>query len=291
MLQTMTLELVPAKREHVPEIGRIAYEAFKQVAESHGFVADFPSVEIACNVLAMLVDGEDFYGVVALSDGRPVGSNFLTLGGAVAGIGPLTVDCTVQSQGTGRALMHDVLDYARRQGISQIRLTQDSYNLTSLALYTSLGFDVKEGIAWMRCPSGLTSSAGVARPASKADLPAMEALALHVHKTSRGKEIATSLRLGVPAFVREREGELLAYLIPGEFGHGSARTEEDALAVIQEAGRSLPPHQASFMCPLRQTDLFRRSLQEGSRILRVLNYMAKGPYDPAVSVWMPSVLY
>ncbi len=30
----MALELVPAKPEHIPELGRICYEAFKDLAES-----------------------------------------------------------------------------------------------------------------------------------------------------------------------------------------------------------------------------------------------------------------
>ncbi len=41
---------------------------------------DFPSVELAQDVLGMLVKREDFYGVTALRDGQPAGSNFLFSG-------------------------------------------------------------------------------------------------------------------------------------------------------------------------------------------------------------------
>ena len=291
----MRLELVPAKSEHVPHIARIAFEAFKQVAEAHGFLADFPSLEVARDVLGMLTARADFYGVVALYNGVPVGSNFLTLPGPVAGIGPLTVDCARQSEGIGRALMENVLAYARDHAISQVRLTQDSYNLTSFALYSSLGFEFKEAIAWMRCPSSSALQGNAlptgARCATQADVPAMEALSARNHKQGRGQEIAANMRYGFPAFVRERDGNLVGYLLPGEFGHGAARGVEDALAVIQEAGLRLPPKQASFLCPLSQSDLVRASLQAGCRVLRILTYMASGPYAMPDPVWMPSVLY
>ena len=89
-----TLELVPAEPQHVSEIGRICYEAFKEVQEGHGFSPDFPPVDLARQVLGMLVERDDFYGVVALRDGQPVGSNFLSLTGPVAGVGPITIDCS-----------------------------------------------------------------------------------------------------------------------------------------------------------------------------------------------------
>lgn len=85
----MAFELVAAQPEHVPEIGRICYEAFKEVSETHGFESDLPTLELAQQVLGMLVQSEGFYGVVALQEGRPVGSNFLSVRWASAFPGPL----------------------------------------------------------------------------------------------------------------------------------------------------------------------------------------------------------
>jgi len=89
-----------------------------------------------------MVQRDDFYGVVALRDGQPVGSNFLSLMDLVAGVGPITIDSSCQGEGVGRALMQDVIDYARRNNIEPVRLLQDSFNVASLSLYASLGFDV-----------------------------------------------------------------------------------------------------------------------------------------------------
>ena len=108
----MGLKLVPAEREQVDEIGKICYDAFKGVQEGKQVPLDWPSVEIARQVLGMLVQRKDFYSVVALLDGKPAGSNFLSLMDRVGGLGPITVDPAAQRRGVGRALMQDVLDYA-----------------------------------------------------------------------------------------------------------------------------------------------------------------------------------
>src|ERR671913_1356426 len=113
----MSIELVPAEPQHVNKIARICFEAFKDIHDRGCGTRDFPTVEIAQQVLGMLVQRDDFYSVSALDDGRLVGSNFLSLMDPVAGVGPITVDPSYHSQGLGRTLMQDVLDYARRSNI------------------------------------------------------------------------------------------------------------------------------------------------------------------------------
>src|SRR6266481_2877546 len=73
------LELVRAESQHVGEMGRICYEAFKDLHDRHRFPLDFPSAALARQVLGMMVSRSDFYSVVALLDGQVVGSNFLSL--------------------------------------------------------------------------------------------------------------------------------------------------------------------------------------------------------------------
>ncbi|MFL5665354.1 MAG: GNAT family N-acetyltransferase [Ktedonobacteraceae bacterium] len=69
---------------------------------------------------------------------------------AVAGVGPITVDLAFQGKGIGRALMTEVIKYARRNHIKSLRLQQDAFNVASLSLYASLGFEVKESVAVMQ---------------------------------------------------------------------------------------------------------------------------------------------
>ena len=79
-----TIDLIPAARQHVAELGRIAQEAFKDIQSRHGFEEDLPDVRTARTVVGMLVNRPDVFGVTALADGEPVGSNFLPAADAVA---------------------------------------------------------------------------------------------------------------------------------------------------------------------------------------------------------------
>jgi predicted N-acetyltransferase YhbS len=285
----MAIELVSAEPQHVDEIGQICFEAFKEVQEEHGFSSDLPSMELARQVLGMMVQRDDFYGVVALSDGQPVGSNFLSLMDPVAGVGPVTVDRPCQGQGIGRALMQDVIDYARRKKIEQVRLLQDSFNVGSLSLYASLGFDVKDTVAFMQAAPAAEADNSV-RPVAESDLPGIEELSKRIYKNSRRNEVAAAALYGFPAFLREHQGRVTSYLIPSTFSHGIAETEEDALALIGEAARNLPPDFARFFCPLSEGSFYRKVLQTGCRTIKVMNYMKQGPYEHSDEVWMPSAL-
>ena len=92
----MALRLVPAEPQHVRELGRICFEAFKEVQDRGCGMRDFPTMDIARQVMGMLVQRDDFYRVSALDDGHVVGSNFLSLMDPVAGVGPITVDPSYQ---------------------------------------------------------------------------------------------------------------------------------------------------------------------------------------------------
>ncbi len=286
----MALRLVPAEPQHVRELGRICFEAFKEVQDRGCGTRDFPTVDIARQVMGMLVQRDDFYSVSALDDGQVVGSNFLSLMDPVAGVGPVTVDPFYQGQGVGRALMQDVINYAQHNNIRQVRLFHDSFNVASLSLYTSMGFDVKDSVALMQAAPAVEADNNV-RPIVEPDLHAIEELSKSIYKTSRRNEVAAAAPYGFATFLREHQGRVTGYLLPGNFGHGVAETEEDALAVVGEAARRLPPEAARFFCPLSEGSFYRKALQAGCRTIKVMNYMALGPYEHPDKVWMPSVLY
>jgi len=286
----MAIALVSAEPQHTPEIGRICFEAFKEIHDRGCGTRDLPTVEIAQQVLGMLVEREDFYSVSALDNGRPVGSNFLSLMDPVAGVGPVTVDPSYQGQGLGRILMQDVIEYAHRNNIEQVRLMQDSFNVASLSLYASLGFDVKVPVAFMQTAPSAEADNSV-RPITEPDLPAIEKLSERIYKNSRRNEVAAAGPYGFAALLRERQGHITGYLLPGILGHGVAETEEDALALVGEAARRLPPEVARFFCPLTESSFYRKALQADCRVIKVMNYMTLGAYEQPDEVWMPSVLY
>lgn len=284
------LELVPAESQHVDEIGRICYEAFKDLNDRHHFPLDFPSAALARQVLGMMVNRSDFYCVVARLDGQVVGSNFLSLSDPVAGIGPVTVEPCHQGKDIGLALMQAVVDHGRRRGIERIRLLQETMNVGSLSLYASMGFDSREEVAYLQAAAAPAEDPNV-RLVTDQDLPAVEQLAADIYHASRRNEVAAAIRYGFSPLLRQRGGRVTGYLIPGIFGHGVAESEDDACALVGEMARRLPPHAARFLCPVRQASFFRGVLKMGCRTIKVWTLMTLGPYEPPRQVWMPSALY
>src|SRR5690242_4662575 len=112
--------------------GLIDYEAFKTLAEQHGFPPDFPSAEIATGLCSRLLSHSGFYGVVAELDGKIVGSNFLDERGVIAGIGPISVSPQVQNGTIGRQLMQAVLERTAEKRFPGVRLVQAGYHNRSL---------------------------------------------------------------------------------------------------------------------------------------------------------------
>src|ERR671910_772977 len=127
---------------------QILFDAFGGLHDHHRFPRDFPALEAATGMMAMWVPHPSVWGVVAEVDGRIVGSNFLDERSPIRGVGPITVAPDGQNSGVGRKLMEAVIE--RGAGAPGIRLLQDGFHMRSLALYQSLGFDVKESVVLMR---------------------------------------------------------------------------------------------------------------------------------------------
>lgn len=290
MSPSATIELIRVKPEHCGELGRICYEAFKDIADRHAFPPDVASVQHGRRMMGMLAGRPDFYGVAAMVDGELAGSNYLSMTDEVAGVGPITVDCAFQGHDMGRKLMQAVIDYAREHNIPRVRLLQDAFNMASLSLYASLGFDTRHSVAFMRLAPAAAADGSV-RPVQAEDLDALDALCRRNYRCSRKNELAGAIEAGFSPLTRERGGRLTGYLIPGIFGHGVAETEDDAIAIACQAGRLVPPQRAHCFCPLDQGSLFRAFLKTGARTVKVMNLMTIGPYEAPQPVWMPSVMY
>jgi hypothetical protein len=65
----MNVTLRPGNAEDAQHCGAICYEAFKTIAEQHNFPPDFPSPEVATELLAWLLAHPGVYAVVAALDG------------------------------------------------------------------------------------------------------------------------------------------------------------------------------------------------------------------------------
>jgi hypothetical protein len=238
----------------------------------------------------MWIPHPSVWGVVAEINGRIVGSNFIDERNPIRGVGPITVDPEGQNAGVGRKLMKAVME--RGEGAAGIRLLQDAFNMRSLSLYESLGFDVKEPVAVMTGkPRSRPVQGVVVRPLREGDLEGCEALCKRVHGFERTNELRDAIQAFAP-IVAVREGRVAAYASTVTFwpmNHGVAETDDDMKALLLGAAAAVEDPLA-FLVPLR-TDLFRWGLGEGLRLVKPMNLMALGEYQEPRGSWFPSVLY
>jgi predicted N-acetyltransferase YhbS len=276
--------------EDAEACGTICYEAFKAIAERHGFPPDIPSVEVASGLLSLALSHPDIYSVVAeADDGRVVGSNFLWEGDTIAGVGPITVDPAVQNGAIGRRLMEDVLERAREKRFAGVRLVQAAYHSRSLSLYAKLGFEVREPLANLQGPAlGLEVPGYAVRPAAERDLDACSRLCRRVHGHDRGQELREAIRKGAATLV-EHDGRITGYATGiGFFDHAVGEGNQDLKALIGAASAFSGP---GFLLPIRNGELFRWCLEQGLRVNQTMTLMSLGLYNEPAGAFLPSVLY
>src|SRR4029079_7174747 len=223
----------PATDNDTDACGRICYEGFRSVAERHGFPPTFPSVEVATQRVGAFIRHPSVFGLVAEpGDGKIVGCNFLSERDPIRAIGPIVIDPATQGQGIGRRLMQAVLN--RAHGARGVRLLQDSFNVQSLSLYASLGFDAQETLVVLSgTPADEPPSGWQIRSLTASDIAGCESLHKNVHGCTRTNELRDALATGTPV-VALRDGRVRAYMAAPAIwlaNHGVAETEEDMPAL------------------------------------------------------------
>jgi len=270
--------------------GTILYQGLRVIAEQHGFVPDFPSAEFAAGMLTEILADPAVYSVVAeAEDGRIIGSNCLWEGDTIAGVGPTSVDPNAQNRSVGRRLMEHVLQRAQEKRCAGVRLVQAAHNTCSLALYTKLGFDVREPLADLQGqPLGLTIPGRIVRPATEADLAVCNQLCYRIHGHDRASELKGAVRRGTAMLV-ECDGRVSGYASEvGVFGHAVGENNEDLKALIGAAPASA---EFGFYVPMCNADLFRWCLNHGLRVTQTATLMSLGLYNEPAGAFLPSALY
>jgi predicted N-acetyltransferase YhbS len=270
---------------------KIVFDAFTGIATQHNFPVDFPSFDTVTHFLGGMIQHPKFFGVVAEIDGKIVGCNFLDERDDIRGVGPITVDPSVQCKGVGRKLMEAVIE--RGRGARGIRLLQEAYNRTSMSLYTSLGFDIKEPIvAIMGKPDGKLSAGAEVRPMTVEHLDDCAALCRKVYGVERTGELRDCIAQMKP-FVLLRHGKLAAYCSAANLyllNHGVALDERDIFNLLVGAGNALQ-RPIGILLPTRQGNLFRWCLSQGMRILKPFSLMSMGEYQDPRGCWFSSINY
>ena len=285
----MPVSIREARASDATECGRIIYAAFATIAAQHNFPPDFPSAEVATGIASMLIGHSGFRGVVAETDARVVGSNFLDARSLIGGLGPITIDPSVQNKGIGRQLMQTIMEYAAAKNMAGIRLVQDAFHNRSLCLYSRLGFLTREPLSVMQGPPLNLQLAGYeVRAASAADLAACNDVCRRVHGFDRGAEVKDAITQK-SAKVVEHLGRITGYSTEiGFFAHAVGEANDDLKALIGAATAFTGP---GFLLPTRNHDLFRWCLDNGLRLVKQQMLMTIGLYNEPTGAYLPSILY
>jgi GNAT superfamily N-acetyltransferase len=285
----MGVELRRGAPRDAPECGRICFQAFASLANRHSFPKDFPSPEVASDLMAFLLAHPGFYATVAELDGRISGSNFLDERSQIGGIGPISVDPNTQSKGVGRRLMEDVLERARARRFAGVRLVQAGYNNQTLCLYTKLGFRTREPLSLVSGSLPRVKLAGYdVRSADQTDIETCNQLCRSVHGHDRAGEIEEAVRNGT-ATVVEHLGRVTGYATSiGFFAHAVSETNEGMIALIGAAVSISGP---GILVPTRNYGLFSWCLENNLGLVQQMTLMSSGLYYEPTGVYLPSVLY
>jgi ribosomal protein S18 acetylase RimI-like enzyme len=287
----MAIELRRARGTDAETCARIMYEAFKDVADRHGFPPALPSIDVARRVAALFLGLPAIHGLLAIQGDEPVGVLFLDEGDPIRGVAIAAVDPTAQGRGIGRALMRAALERAR--GATGVRLVQEAFNTGSMGLYASLGFAVKEPLVRVSGRPRHAPMEGVEiRPWTAADLDECERLCRQVHGITRADDLRDAARLFRP-FAAVRDGRITAYTYAvhgGILGWGVAETEADMRALLLGIAAAVPDP-LSLHLPTRQEGFFRWCLEQGFRIEKPLTLMAMGEYHQPRGCYFPSGTY
>jgi L-amino acid N-acyltransferase YncA len=236
------------------------------------------------------VNDPNAFGFVAEHEGKLLGSIFLNVfpSTPVAAIGPFTVDPDAEGTGAGRLLINRAIEEARGKGIPQLRLVQSPSHLRSLALYTKVGFEVREPLVLVqRGPANARLQKAV-RKADVDDIANCESLCRRVHGFARSAEIRAAVKQGV-ATVALREGEVKGYATDIGFrGHAAAEASADLKALVAASPSIMGP---GFFVPLRDGELFRWLLDNGYRAVWQAILMSCGPYQHPAGVFLPSIAF
>src|SRR5262245_5673762 len=246
---TMPLTLRLGKLDDADRCGTISYEAFKTIAEHHRFPPDSSAPERAVANFARRLSHPGYHVIVAELDGRIVGSNVLDERSTITGLGPITVDPTVQNRTIGRQLMQTALQRVAERRCPGVRLVQAAYHSRALSLYATLGFEVREPLVNLQgSPLALCIPGYAVRRATAGDLDDCNALCHRIHGHDRRGELLEAITDGT-ATVVEHGDHLTGYAtVLGFSGHAVGESNAEIQALIRAAAELVGP---GFLLPTR----------------------------------------
>lgn len=275
--------------EDAPELGRICYDAFHAISSKHGFPCYVPSIEVATDVLRDFLCHPQFYSVVAESNGKIIGSNFLDERAIITGGGPVSVEPTYQNSRVGRELNLAIMRRSTEIGAAGIRGVVAAHDTKMFALLVKLGWEPKELLTnFHGTPPWKKMDGREVRRAIEEDLSACNRLCEAVYDFNRSGELADSIKRNT-ALVVEHDGRITGYSTAlASFGHSVGESNEDLMALMS--------HVDSFdgigsLVPARNHALLKWCLENGLRISQQMILMTIGLYNEPHGAYLPSVAF
>lgn len=281
-------QLREARSEDIPRCGKIMYEAFKDIAERHGFPPDFPNAEAASGLLGALHDTPSFDAMVAEEADEVLGSIFVSRRSPVGGISVITVDPKAQDRSLGRRLMQEGMGLLQDQGHNRQQLVQAAYHNRSLCLYTKLGFVAIDILSNMTGqPKRVELPGRKVRLAGVDDATACNELCRNVHGFDRAGEVENAIAQD-SLMVVECDGRITGYTTGvGFIGHGVGESNEDFKALIGSVDEFVGP---GILVPSSNGELLRWCLENGLTLRQQMILMDTEPSSPPNGAYWPAVL-
>jgi GNAT superfamily N-acetyltransferase len=278
-----------ASSDDAEHCGRIFYEAFESIATRHRLPIEPSSREFTQFMVGQMLTRNGFVGLVAERNGEVLGSAFVDERAVIAGIGPVTVDPAAQDAGVGRELMKAALRREHDRGAVGVRLVQTAYHYRSLALYTKLGFMVREPLSVLQgTPPAISIPGFGVRPAHEQDLRSCNELCARIHGHDRAGELRDAITAGTAHVVERPEG-ICGYATGFGYGwHAVAETNENLIALLASAQTFMG---LGILVPSRNAELLRWCLAHGLKIVQQSTLMTIGLYNEPTGGWLPSIAY
>ena len=281
----MTVTIRQMQAGDIPRVGAVMVSAFNDVFRRHGYPEPFPSPEVGTSIAQGYLQLEPTECFTAVQDEKIVGSGYIHLRGDTAGIGPITVDPTVQAKGAGRALMQAVIEAG--QQCPSLRLVQDAFNVVSFPLYSTLGFEAQGTIASLvgrEIQANIPENIEV-REWQEKDIEPLAELDTHLTGIAREQDLRF-FHAQPPHIAALVDGKLAGYLCflrtgAGTFLGPAAATEPAILRALILASAQREQGKALRMrFPARHAALLQELFALGFRVENLQTYMVRGTWSP-----------
>jgi predicted N-acetyltransferase YhbS len=281
----MNITIRPGIEGDALACGRVCFRAFLALADRHGFPPFYPTLKYTVSTIREKLTDLNFYGVVAESKGRIVGSSFLDERSDVAALGPVSVESDVASTQVRQMFFEDAINRSEEMGRTTLRTIEESYDSRTVRQAERLGFETSEALVLM---SGIVSSLRLAgdtvRTAKESDLDVCREISKEFFGYDRSTEILDAIRK-TKASVVVRNGAVRGYTTGLSLtGHSVAATNDDLMALIASTGKK----QVNFLLPTQNSPLLGWCMENGLQLAMPVSLLTFGTCEVPTGAYLHS---